>query len=128
MRLAVLSNEKLDPWISWTTLGPPLLQPLAAQRSAWLVAPRPLRLGALGDWGGVVRQIWRADTLFWMQGSARPEYPVWAASWLRGIVRRSAFVVDAWKPSLAKIGALAIAQRLDPCFVPFLEGCEALSK
>jgi hypothetical protein len=63
-----------------------------------------------------------------MQGSARPEYLLWAASFLRGIVRRSAFVVDAWKPSIAKIGALAVAQRLNPCFVPFLEGCEALGK
>jgi len=128
MRLAVLSNENLDPWINWTTLGPPLLRPLAQHRSASLVAPPPLGIGSLGAWSGVLRQLWRADTLFWMQGSSRPEYPIWAATWLRGIVRRSAFVVDAWKPSLAKIGALAVAQRLNPCFVPFLEGCDTLRK
>jgi len=128
MRLAVLSNENLNPWINWTTLGPPLLRPLAAHYHTSLVAPPPIEVRSLGAWPGILRQLWSADTLFWMQGSARPEYPVWVAAFLRGVVRRSAFVVDAWKPSLAKIGALAVAQRLNPCFVPFLEGCEALRK
>src|SRR5579872_6831524 len=128
MRLAVLSNENLNPWINWSTLGPPLLRPLAARPGAVLVAPPPFAAGSLGAWRGSLGQLWKADTLFWMQGSARPEYPLWAASILRGLVRRSAFVVDAWKPSIGKIGMVAVAQRLDPCFVPFLEGCEALRK
>jgi hypothetical protein len=128
MRLAVLSNENLNPWINWSTLGPPLLQPLSQHRDTSLIAPPRLAMSSLAAWPGVLRQLWSADTLFWMQGSARPEYPVWAATFLRGLVRRSAFVVDAWKPALAKIGALAVAQRLNPCFVPFLEGCEALRK
>lgn len=46
---------------------------------------------------------------------------------VRPRARRSAFVVDAWQPSLTKIGALAVAQRLDPCFVAFREGWEELS-
>jgi hypothetical protein len=128
MRLAVLSNENLNPWINWSTLGPPLLRPLAAREGAELVAPPPLATGSLPAWPDILRRLWNTDTLFWMQGSARPEYPIWAASFLRGMVRRSAFVVDAWKPSIGKIGALAVAQRLNPCFVPFLEGCEALRK
>jgi hypothetical protein len=127
MRLAVLSNQNLSPWINWTTLGPPLLRPLAASPGATLVSPPPFAGRTLAAWGGAVRDLWRADTLFWMQGSARPEYPLWAASFLRGFVRRSALVVDAWRPALAKIGGLAVAQRLDPCFVFFREGCEALA-
>jgi hypothetical protein len=128
MRLAVLSNENLNPWINWSTLGPPLLRPLAAHEGATFLAPPPFAAGSLGAWFSLAGRLRKADTLFWMQGSARPEYPVWAASLLRGFVRRSAFVVDAWKPSIGKIGALAVAQRLNPCFVPFLEGCEALRK
>lgn len=63
-----------------------------------------------------------------MQGSARPELPLWALSAMRPTARRSAFVVDAWRPALGKIGALAVAQRLNPCFVAFREGCEELSQ
>ena len=33
----------------------------------------------------------------------------------------AAFVVDAWRPELSKIGALATMQRLNPCFVAFRE-------
>ena len=51
-----------------------------------------------------------------------------ALSASRGIARRTAFVVDAWRPALSKIGALAVAQRLDPCFVAFREGCGELSR
>lgn len=63
-----------------------------------------------------------------MQGSARPELPVTVASLAAPLAQRSAFVVDAWKGSLMKIGALAIAQRLNPCFVAFREGCDELSE
>jgi hypothetical protein len=37
-------------------------------------------------------------------------------------------VIDAWKPQLGKIGAVAVAQGLDPCFVAFREGCEELQR
>jgi hypothetical protein len=63
-----------------------------------------------------------------MQSASRPENPIHLASLLRGKVRRSAFVVDAWKHLLTKIGSLAIVQHLDPCFVAFREGCEELKK
>jgi len=63
-----------------------------------------------------------------MQGSSRPEVPVWALSATRPTIRRSAFVVDAWRPVLTKIGFLAVAQRLDPCFVAFREGYDELKR
>jgi hypothetical protein len=126
MRLGVFSNEKLNPWVNWTTLGPPLLRPLGASPNANLIAPPYLASATLGEW----RNVWRAcrsvDTLFWMQGSARPELPLHLASLLSGRVRRAAFVVDPWKPALTKIGMLAVMQRLDPCFVPYREAYEEL--
>lgn len=127
MDLAVLSNERLQPWINWSTLGPPLLEPLAASGGT-LIAPPPLRWAHLRDWTHCVRQIWAADTVFWMQGSARAEPPILALSALRGPVRRSAFVVDAWMPALGKIRFAAAAQRLDPCFVAFRQGYEQLER
>lgn len=128
MRLAVLSNEKLGVWVNWSLLGPPLLHPLSKQGNASLIAPLPLAAANWRDWLATFKTISKADTLFWMQGSARPEIPVSLASIAAPLARRSAFVVDAWKGSLTKIGILAVAQRLDPCFVAFREGCEELSK
>src|SRR4051794_16896425 len=121
MPIAVLSNESLNPWINWSTLGPPLLHKLAQRPDVELVAPPPFAIGAGPAWWRTIRAIGQADTLFWMQGSARPEWPLVAASMARGRARRSAFVVDAWKPALTKIGLAAVAQRLDPCFVTYRE-------
>jgi glycosyltransferase involved in cell wall biosynthesis len=71
----------------------------------------------------------RVDTVFWMQSTARPEAPIWVASILAGAnVRRSAFVVDPWRRSLAKIGWLATIQRLDPLFVPFRQAEAELAR
>jgi hypothetical protein len=128
MHLGVFSNEALDPWVNWSTLGPPLLKPLAAKENARLIVPPPLRSGAFGQWKSVLRDTFAADTLFWMQSASRPENPIHLASLLRGRVRRSAFVVDAWKQLLTKIGGLAILQCLNPCFVAFREGCCELKR
>ena len=49
------------------------------------------------------------------------EWPVWTVSAMKARIRRAAFVVDAWRPELSKIGALATVQRLNPCFVAFRE-------
>ena len=126
MHLGVLSNENLKPWVNWTTLGPPLLKPLAAYEGAALIAPPPLTREGARKWPKVLRLVYSADTLFWMQDFARPEPPVHLASLLGGRVRRSAFVVDAFRPAINKIGVLAVLQRLNPCFVPFREGYEEL--
>ncbi|HEY2651145.1 MAG TPA: glycosyltransferase, partial [Solirubrobacteraceae bacterium] len=67
-------------------------------------------------------------TAFWMQGSSHPELPLWALTAARPTVHRSAFVVDAWRPSIREIGFLATAQRLNPCFVAFREGYEELKR
>jgi hypothetical protein len=122
MRLGVLSNKKLDPWINWTTLGPPLLDVLSRYPRAQLIAPPPLTWQRAGEWASTLHALAGVNTLFWMQGSSRPELPVHLAALMRGPVRRSAFVVDAWKYLVGKIGALAMLQRLDPCFVAFHEG------
>jgi Glycosyl transferases group 1 len=121
MRLGVLSNRCLSPWINWTTLGPPLLDPLSNYPNSILIAPPPLAKNRLPEWRPIMEKIWRSDTLFWMQISARPEWPLFLPSLLRGPVRRSAYVIDAWKPELKKIGLAAVTQRLNPCFVAFRE-------
>ena len=123
MMLAVLSNDRLDPWINWTTLGPPLLEPLA-QLGGRLVSP-PARPVA---WPGLARSMRRVDSVFWMQQSARPEWPLVAASLAAGVAHRSAFVVDPWLVDLPRIALAARLQRLDPLFVPFSEGAEELSR
>jgi hypothetical protein len=128
MRLAVLSNEKLDKWINWSLLGPPLLHPLSEIEDASLVAPKPLAWLYRNEWIRTFQAAGKADTLFWMQGSARPELPIAIAALAAPSARRSAFVVDAWKGSVTKIGLLAVAQRLNPCFVAFREGRDELSR
>jgi len=126
VKLGVLSNDRLAPTINWTTLGPPLLKPLASSPDADLVSPPPLDYRNWKEWRSVLCRVRSFDTLFWMQGSSRPESAVWLPSALAGRAHRSAFVVDAWRPVLGRIGALAIAQRLDPCFVAFREAYDEL--
>jgi hypothetical protein len=128
VRLAALSNERLDPSINWTTLGPPLLNKIGAYPGAQVVAPPRLSFANRREWLRLALSTRGCDTVFWMQGSSRPEAPLWAISRSRQRVRRAAFVVDAWRPNLQKIGSLAVVQRLDPCFVAFREGYEELSR
>jgi hypothetical protein len=128
MRLVALSNEQLNPWVNWATLGPPLLCALTDRDNAVLASPPPLQWGNRAEWRRILGETRRADTLFWMQNSSRPELPVWLLSATLPRARRSALVIDAWRPALAKIGALAVAQRLDPCFVAYREGCEELQR
>jgi glycosyltransferase involved in cell wall biosynthesis len=42
--------------------------------------------------------------------------------------RRSTFVLDAWKPSLWKLGLFATIERLDPCFVAYREATAVLQR
>ncbi|KQQ05153.1 MULTISPECIES: glycosyltransferase family protein [unclassified Rathayibacter] len=121
MTLAVLSNDRLDPWINWTTLGPPLLEPLAALGGR-LVSPPPEPRA----WPRLARTMRGATSVFWMQQSARPEWPLVAASLAAGRAARSAFVVDPWLVDLPRIALAARLQRLDPLFVPFSEGAQEL--
>ncbi len=126
MHLGVLSNQNLNPWVNWSTLGPPLLQPLAAMSKGQLIAPPAFAYQSMQEWRRVLHSVRPADTLFWMQLASRPELPVFVTSLLAGFARRSAYVIDAWKVSHLKIGALAVLQHLDPCFVAFREAYEEL--
>jgi hypothetical protein len=128
MRLGVFSNDNLNPWINWTTLGPPLLRPLAVHQDCCSIAPPPLQWRHAAEWKATLKSVRSVDTHFWMQGASRPELPIHLTSLLGGRARRSAFVVDAWPYLLQKIGTLATLQRLDPCFVAFREGYEELCK
>lgn len=128
LRLAALSNARLSPAINWSTLGPPLLTPLAAHPGGQLIAPPQLGWTHRAGWRRATRQLRDANAVFWMQSASRPELPVWALSATRPAIRRSAFVIDAFRPLLTKIGALAVAQRLDPCFVAFREASEELQQ
>lgn len=128
MRLAVLSNAALDPWVNWSTLGPPFLQPLAEHPCTTLLRPPPLKWSNRSAWAHTIGQVRKADTLFWMQSSSHPELPLWTASAFKPSARRAAFVVDAWQPLLNRIGTLAVAQRLNPCFVAFREARDELQK
>jgi hypothetical protein len=126
IRLGVFSNEKLKPWVNWTTLGPPLLKVLGARENARLIAPPPPSWRRWSEWRAVLKSLGPLDTLFWMQEGSRPELPVHIASLLCGRARRSAFVVDPWKYLISKIGTLAVVQHLDPCFIPMREAYEEL--
>jgi Glycosyl transferases group 1 len=42
--------------------------------------------------------------------------------------RRANFVLDAWKPSLTKIGIVATLERLDPCFVAYNQATTELQR
>lgn len=128
MRLAALSNAELEPWVNWTTLGPPLLESLAARPGGELIAPPPFCWQRRSEWLAAIRRVRECDTVFWMQGSSRPELPLWALSAVKPTVRRCAFVVDAWRPALPKIGRLAVMQKLNPCFVAFREGYDELRR
>jgi hypothetical protein len=128
MQLGVLSNQNLNPWVNWTTLGPPLLGPLAENAKVRLIAPPQLAWSNVREWRNVMQSVCSSDTLFWMQGSSRPEVPLHIASLLRGRVRRSAYVVDAWSYLIPQIGTLAVIQNLDPCFVAFREGYHELKR
>ena len=126
MRLAALSNARLNPWISWSALAPPLLNALTSRDDTVLACPPALTWANRAEWRRVVRETRGADTLFWLQWSARPELPLWLLAGTVPLARRTALVLDAWRPQLAKIGMLAVAQRLDPCFVAYREACDEL--
>src|SRR4029078_10524249 len=122
MRLAVLTSARLTVGNNWTTLREPLLEPLAAHPGGRLIAPPELRTSELGDWKATLSDVRRCDAVFWMQMSSRPETAITVASLARPRTHRSAVVIDAWRSALPKIGTLAVAQRLRPCFVFFREG------
>jgi Glycosyl transferases group 1 len=128
MELGLLSNSALNPSVYWTTLLPPLFSGLALQPGVQTIAPPPLAWERRSEWGKVRSQVKSCDALFWIQLAARPNGPIHVASYLKLGARRSNFVLDAWKPSLTKIGLVATVERLDPCFVAYREAREELTR
>lgn len=131
MRLAVLSEMGMDPWINLSTFAPALEEGLARFPDVEVVRPpglrRPGLRSAIPGWSRAVSSVRRADVVFWLQSSARPKLPVWALAYT-GRARRSALVIDPWRPSLPKIQAVARTQRLAPCFITFREAYDELSR
>src|SRR5271165_7124518 len=126
MRLAVLSNHLLSPWISWSMLGPPLLSALSPFDDSELVAPPHLKFSNLSKWRDVAHTIRKADTLFWIQPAGRPENPLIFSMLINPRARRSAFVFDAFEPVLMKVGIAATIGKLNPCFVAYREAFDLL--
>lgn len=128
MQLAVLSEDLLKPPFGWLSLGPPLERALVNRTNAILVSPPPLIWSERRRWGRAVHDVRRADTLFWMQWSARPKLPIWLMAAANPRARRVAYICDPWRPSLTKIGLFATLHRLDPCFVTYREAYEELKR
>jgi hypothetical protein len=128
MRLAALSNDSLNPWISWSALAPPLLRSLTRHDGSVLVSPPEIRWANKARWQYALRVIRGVDTIFWLQLGARPEFPLWVLAATLPRARRSAFVLDPWRGQLTKIGLLAVALRLNPCFVAYREAYDELKR
>src|SRR3954453_732553 len=125
MRLVVLSARRLGLHVNWTTLGPPLEDPLGQLPGATVLKAPELRRGTLRAecpaWLSAARTMRRADAVFWMQMSARPPMPVWGLAYAKPTPRRAAMAIDAWEPANRKIAAVARAQRLAILFLCFRE-------
>jgi hypothetical protein len=132
MRLVVLSARRLGLHVNWTTLGPPLEDPLGQLPGATVLEAPELRRGTLRAerpaWLSAIRTMRRADAVFWMQMSARPPAPVWALAYAKPTAKRAAATVDAWEPAVGKIGTVAAAQRLSMLFVFFREAATDIAR
>ena len=128
MELRLLSNASLNPSVYWTTLLPPLFSGLARQPGVRIISPPPLAWARAGEWRKVRSELKGSDALFWTQLSARPAGPIHLASYLNLRARRSNYVLDAWRPSLTKIGLVATLERLNPCFVAYREAKDELER
>ena len=128
MKLGLLSNSLLNPYVSWTTLQPPLFTALEQQPNVRTISPPPLAWEWRREWAEVRSKAKGCDLLFWIQHSARPHKAIHAASYLNFRARRSCYVLDAWKSSLTKIGLVATVERLSPCFVAYREATDELRR
>jgi hypothetical protein len=126
MEIGLLSNSLL---IAREHGAPPqLLSALASQPNANIVSPPPLEWERRKEWGAAWRQIKDCEALFWVQTSARPPHAIHVAAWMNLRARRSIFVLDAWKPSLWKLGLVTTIERFNPCFVPYREATTELQR
>ena len=128
MELGLISNSALNPSVYWTTLLPPLFSGLENQPGVRTIAPPPLAWERRSEWREIRSQLKECDALFWIQLAARPIGSIHLASYLNMRARRSNFILDAWKPSLTKIGLVATVERLDPCFIAYREAMDELKR
>lgn len=128
VRLALLSNEKLNPQINWTTLAPPLFDALSDITETRVVAPEPFDYRTLSPIIKNVSETRSCDFSFGLQRSARLEHPLLAIANLALGTRKSVFVIDPWKPSLNKIYVSVTGQNISACFIPYKEAFADLVK
>ena len=128
MELGLLSNSSTNPSVYWTTLLPPLFSGLTQRPGVRTISPPPLAWERRGEWRTVRSEIKACDTLFRVQLGSRPTGAIHLASYLNVRARRSTFVLDAWKPSLSKIGIAATLERLDPCFIAYSQAKTELQR
>ncbi len=129
MELGLLSNMLVNSQPYWQAYVPPLFKAIATDRpNVRIVEPPPVVWTNRTAWKLVRSQIKACDTLFWLQLSARPAPSVHLASLNRLGARRANLVIDAWKPAITKIGIAATIERLNPCFVAYLEATTELKR
>jgi hypothetical protein len=129
MELGLLSNMRVNSQPYWHAYVPPLFSAIASNRSnVRIVEPPPVAWAQRTAWKSVRSQVKACDTLFWLQLATRPATEIHLASLSRLSARRSNFVIDAWKPMLTKIGVMATIERLNPCFVAYLEATTELKR
>jgi hypothetical protein len=129
MELGLLSNMLVNPQPYWQAYVPPLFSAIAGYgNDVRIVEPPPVAWARRKAWTSVRSQIKACDTLFWLQLSARPATEIHLASLNRLGARRANFVIDAWKPAVSKIGIAATIERLDPCFIAYLEATTELKR
>ncbi len=126
-KLAILTNECLNPRINWSTLGPPVTRALIDRTDAVAVRPPAGPRGHTRTWRRVAADVRSAKSLFWMQLAARPEWPLMAAMAAAPFARRSAYVLDAWPYTLPRLALFAQATRLSPCFIAMREAADTLT-
>ncbi len=129
MELGLLSNMLVNSELYWQAYVPPLFSAIAGDRTnVRIVEPPPVAWSRCAEWKLVRSRVKACDTLFWLQLSARPAPQIHLASLSRLGARRANFVIDAWKPVLTKIGVAATIERLDPCFIAYLEATTELKR
>jgi hypothetical protein len=129
MELGLLSNMLVNPEPYWQAYVPPLFSAIVGnQNNVRIVEPPAVSWAQRAAWKLVRSQVKACDTLFWLQLSARPATAIHLASLNRLGARRANFVIDAWKPVVTKIGIAATIERLDPCFIAYLEATTELKR
>jgi hypothetical protein len=129
MELGLLSNMLVNREPYWQAYIPPLFSAIAGDRTnVTILEPPPVAWSRRSAWKAIRSQVKTCDTLFWSQLSSRPAASIHLASLSRLSARRTNFIIDAWKPVVTKIGVAATIERLNPCFIAYLEATTELKR